>query len=137
MPDLKGTKTYENLKRAFAEEAQNNRRYLYYAKQADLAGDVETAALFAQTAEERSNQAHGHFKHIDGLDEVQATLEAALSIEKELCETLYPDFMKMAKDEGLEEIATWFENLAKAKQAQSQRFQEALDRLKGSGDASE
>lgn len=132
MPDLKGTKTYENLKNAFAEEAQNNRRYLYYAKQADLAGDVETAAMFAQTAEERSNQAHGHFKHIDALEDVRATLEAALSIENELCDTVYPGFVKVAKEEGLDEIATWFETLTKAKRSQSQRFQEALDRLKPS-----
>ena len=129
MPELKGTKTYENLKQAFAEEAQNNRRFLFYAKKADLAGDVETAALFAQTAEERSNAAQEHFKHIEAIEDVRAILEVALKQEREICDTLYPNFVKMAQEEGLTDIAEWFESMAKVKQKHAERFQSALDRI--------
>ncbi len=60
MPALKGSRTEQCLKQAFAEEAQANRRYLYFANQADIEGLSEVAALFRSTADGETGHAHGH-----------------------------------------------------------------------------
>src|SRR6202453_1314198 len=60
MASLKGTKTHQNLKDAFASESQANRRYLYFAKQADVEGKPDIAGLFRDTAEGETGHAHGH-----------------------------------------------------------------------------
>ena len=60
MADLNGTKTHHNLKDAFAGESQANRRYLYFAKQADVEGYSDIAGLFRDTAEGETGHAHGH-----------------------------------------------------------------------------
>src|SRR4030095_12275204 len=67
MPSLGGTKTHENLKHAFASESQANRRYLYFARQADIEGYPDIAGLFRDTAEGETGHAHGH---LDFLKEV-------------------------------------------------------------------
>ena len=67
MPSLGGTKTHENLKHAFAGESQANRRYLYFARQADVEGYPDIAGLFRDTAEGETGHAHGH---LDFLKEV-------------------------------------------------------------------
>ena len=64
MAALKGSKTHENLKTAFANEAQANRRYLYFARQADVEGYPEIAGLFRDTAEGETGHAHGHLDHL-------------------------------------------------------------------------
>ena len=64
MPELKGSKTHQNLKDAFAGESQANRRYLYYAKQADVEGYPEIASNFRETAEGETGHAHGHLDYI-------------------------------------------------------------------------
>ena len=64
MPDLKGTKTHENLKAAFAGESQANRRYLYFAKAADIEGYPEVGGLFRDTAEAETGHAHGHLDYL-------------------------------------------------------------------------
>ena len=61
MPDLKGSKTEENLKEAFAGESQANRRYLYFAEKADVEGYPDVAALFRSVAEGETGHAFGHF----------------------------------------------------------------------------
>ena len=64
MPTLKGTKTHDNLKAAFAGESQANRRYLYFANKADVEGHPEVAALFRSTAEGETGHAHGHLDYL-------------------------------------------------------------------------
>ncbi|MCZ8101530.1 MAG: rubrerythrin family protein, partial [Burkholderiales bacterium] len=64
MPSLKGTKTHDNLKAAFAGESQANRRYLYFANKADVEGHTEVAALFRSTAEGETGHAHGHLDYL-------------------------------------------------------------------------
>ena len=61
MPDLKGSKTHDNLKTAFAGESQANRRYLYFAQKADVEGYPDVAALFRSVAEGETGHAFGHF----------------------------------------------------------------------------
>ena len=139
MPALDGTKTHDNLKEAFAGESQANRRYLYFARRADIEGQTDAAGLFRDTAEGETGHAFGHF---DFLAEVgdPATGEQVGTTEKNLASAvagetyeftaMYPGFAKTAHDEGFEEIADWFETLARAEKTHAGRFQKALDGLK-------
>ena len=123
MPSLKGTKTEQNLKDAFAGENQANRRYLCLARKADVEGFNDLAALFRSAAKGRTGHAHGH---LDCLEELggPATgkrigptgdiLKAAIASEPREYTDMYPGMTRVARQEGLEEIADWFETLAKA-----------------------
>jgi rubrerythrin len=136
MPQLDGTKTHENLKEAFAGESQANRRYLYFARKADIEGLTDVSSLFRDTAEGETGHAFGHF---DFLAEVgdPATGEPVGSTAKNLASAvagetyeftaMYPGFAKTARDEGFEEIADWFATLARAEKTHAGRFQKALD----------
>ena len=73
---LKGTKTEENLKAAFAGESQANRRYLYFAQKADIEGYNDVAAVFRSTAEGETGHAHGH---LEFLEEVGDPRQVALA----------------------------------------------------------
>jgi len=138
MKPLKGTKTHDNLKAAFAGESQANRRYLYFASKADVEGQNDVAALFRSTAEGETGHAHGH---LDFLKEVgdpatglpmgdtATNLKAAIAGETHEYTDMYPGFAKTARDEGLKEVADWFETLAKAERSHANRFQKALDAL--------
>jgi rubrerythrin len=138
MASLAHSKTHENLKAAFSGESQANRRYLYFATQADTEGRAELAALFRDTAEGETGHAHGH---LDFLAEVgdPATgmpigsaidnLKSAIAGETHEYTDMYPGMAKTARDEGFEEIAEWFETLAKAERSHASRFQKALDNL--------
>ncbi|MFB6259505.1 MAG: ferritin family protein, partial [Thiohalorhabdaceae bacterium] len=65
MAEIKGTKTHENLKEAFAGESMANRRYLYFAQKADVEGENEVSALFRSTAEGETGHAHGHLEFLE------------------------------------------------------------------------
>ena len=138
MGEVKGTKTQENLKAAFAGESQANRRYLYFAKQADIEGYPDVGGLFRDTAEAETGHAHGHLdylkrvgdpatgKPIGGTDQ---NLGAAVAGETYEYTEMYPGMSRTARDEGFAEIAEWFETLAKAEKSHAGRFQQALDGL--------
>jgi rubrerythrin len=139
MAQLKGSKTHNNLKEAFAGESQANRRYLYFAKTADIEGHPDIAGLFRDTAEGETGHAHGH---LDWLKEVgdpatgepigatDANLKASIKGETYEYTEMYPGFAKTARDEGFKEIAEWFETLARAERSHAGRFQKGLDSLK-------
>jgi rubrerythrin len=139
MAKLKGTKTHDNLKYAFAGESQANRRYMYFAKVADVEGYPEVAMNFRETAEGETGHAHGH---LDFLKEVgdpatdlpignsQLNLKAAVAGETHEYTDMYPGFAKTARDEGFKEVADWFETLAKAEKSHAGRFQKMLDSIK-------
>jgi len=138
MPDLKGSKTYENLKHAFAGESQANRRYLYFAKQADIEGYPEVAGLFRDTAEGETGHAHGHLDYLKKVGdpatdlpftEVSQMLKSAVAGETHEYTDMYPGFAKAARQEGFAEIADWFETLAKAERSHAGKFQKALDQI--------
>ena len=87
MPNLKGTKTHENLKSAFAGESQANRRYLYFAKQADVEGRPDIAGLFRDTAEGETGHAHGHLEYLEQVgDPVLGKVLGVVAIE--VCDAL-------------------------------------------------
>jgi rubrerythrin len=133
---LKGTRTHDNLKAAFAGESQANRRYLYFAKQADVEGYPEIAGNFRQTAEGETGHAHGHLDYIKQvgdpatglpIGDVHEMLAAAVAGETHEYTDMYPGMAKAAREEGFGEIADWFETLAKAEKSHAGRFQSLLD----------
>jgi rubrerythrin len=138
MPALKGTKTHGNLKDAFAGESQANRRYLYFAQKADVEGYNDVAAVFRSTAEGETGHAHGHLEFMAEVGDpatdlpIGATadnLKAAVAGETHEYTDMYPGMAKTAREEGFDEIAEWFETLAKAEKSHAGRFQKALDTL--------
>ena len=138
MKPLKGTRTHNNLKEAFAGESQANRRYLYFASKADVEGQNDVAALFRSTAEGETGHAHGHleFLEVSGdpatglpIGATSANLKAAIAGETHEYTDMYPGMARTARDENFEEIADWFETLAKAEKSHAGRFQRALDTL--------
>jgi rubrerythrin len=135
---LKGTKTHENLKEAFRGESQANRRYLYFARRADIEGYPDIGGLFRDTSEAETGHAFGH---LDFLKEVgdpateepfgstEQNLKSAIAGETYEFTQMYPGFAKGARDEGFDEIAEWFETLAKAEKSHAGRFTKGLQNL--------
>src|SRR3569832_2634420 len=138
MPNLKGSKTEENLKAAFAGESQANRRYLYIANKADIEGQKDVAAMFRSTAEGETGHAHGHLEYLETVGEpatgepIGATdlnLKASIAGETHDYTDMYPGMAKTARSEGFDEITNKVETLAKAEKSHAGRFQKALDTL--------
>ena len=134
--ELQSSQTVQNLKDAFAGESQANRRYLYFAAKADVEGENDVAAVFRSTAEGETGHAHGHLEYLEevgdpatGLPMGDTRKNLLASIEGETHEytDMYPGMAKTARDEGFEEIADWFETLAKAERSHANRFQKALE----------
>ncbi len=135
---LKGTKTEENLKAAFAGESQANRRYLYFAQKADIEGYNDVATVFRSTAEGETGHAHGHLEYLEQvgdpatgkpIGETNANLESAVAGETHEYTDMYPGMAKTAREEGFEEIADWFETLAKAEKSHAGKFQKTLESI--------
>lgn len=140
MTELKGSKTEANLKKAFASEAQANRRYLYFALTADIEGYNDIAAVFRSTAEGETGHAHGHLEYLEEvgdpvtgepIGDTGANLKAAIAGETHDATRMYPEMAQQARDEGFDEIADWFETLAKAETSHAARFKKALDSMEG------
>ena len=138
MAQLKGTKTHTNLKEAFAGESQANRRYLYFARAADIQGYPDVAGLFKNTADAETGHAHGHLDFLKQagdpatdkpIGSTDQNLAAAVAGETYEYTEMYPGMAKTARGEGFGEIAEWFETLAKAEKSHAGRFQKALDEL--------
>lgn len=135
MANLDGSKTFDNLKEAFAGESQANRRYLYFAKVADIEGYPNIAGLFKDTADGETGHAHGHLDYLKQVGDpatgkpigsTEKNLAAAVAGETHEYETMYPGMAKTAREEGFDDIAEWFETLAKAEKSHAGRFAEAL-----------
>ena len=128
---LASSKTLDNLKAAFAGESQANRRYLYFAQKADVEGYNDVAAVFRSTAEGETGHAHGHLEFMEAVGDPATglNLKAAVAGETHEYTDMYPGMARTAREEGFEEIADWFETLAKAERSHAGRFQRALDTL--------
>ena len=138
MSGLKGSKTHQHLKDAFAGESQANRRYLYFANKADVEGYPEVAMLFRSTAEGETGHAHGHLDYLAEVGDPatdlpigssQSNLASAVAGETHEYTDMYPGMAKDARDEGFDEIADWFETLAKAERSHANKFKKALDTI--------
>ena len=135
---IKGTKTEQNLRDAFAGESQANRRYLYFAQKADIEGYNDVATVFRSTAEGETGHAHGHLEYLEEtgdpatglpIGNTSQNLGAAVAGETHEYTDMYPGMARTAREEGFDEIADWFEMLAKAEKSHAGRFQKALDEL--------
>ena len=135
---LKGSKSLANLKDAFAGESQANRRYLYFARVADIEGFPDIAGLFRDTAEAETGHAFGHLDFLkevgdpatgEPIGKTEMNLKAAVAGETYEYTQMYPGMAKTARGVSFAEIAEWFETLAKAEKSHAGRFQKALDGL--------
>ena len=135
---LSGSKTEENLKAAFAGESQANRRYLYFAQKADVEGYNDVATVFRSTAEGETGHAHGHLEFLEEVGDpatgepigsTEQNLNAAIQGETHEYTDMYPGMAKTAREEGFEEIADWFETLAKAEKSHAGKFQKTLESI--------
>ncbi len=138
MPSLAGSKTEQNLKDAFAGESQANRRYLYFARKADVEGYNDVSAVFRSTAEGETGHAHGHLEFLAEVGDPATgkpiggtadNLRSAIAGETYEYTDMYPGMARTAREEGFDEIADWLETLAKAEKSHAGRFQKALDTL--------
>ncbi|MBV9660315.1 MAG: rubrerythrin family protein [Acidimicrobiales bacterium] len=138
MPPLKESKTHENLKEAFAGESQANRRYLYFAQKADVEGYPDVAALFRSVAEGETGHAFGHFEFLAevgdpatgvSVGDTEDNLKSAIEGETYEYSEMYPGFAKTARQEGFDNIAEWFETLAKAEKSHAGRFTSGLQNV--------
>lgn len=139
MPTLAGSKTHENLKEAFAGESMANRRYLFFARQAETEGHAEFKQLFEDTAAGETGHAFGHLEHLreagdpatgEPMGDTDKNLASAVAGETYEFTAMYPGFAKTAREEGFDEIADWFATLARAEKTHAGRFQKALDGLR-------
>jgi rubrerythrin len=142
MNSLKGTKTEQNLLKAFAGESQARMRYNYFAKQAKKEGLEQIAGLFEETAENEKEHAKRFFKFLEGgMVEITASypagiigttaenLKAAADGENEEWTELYPEFAKIAEEEGFKEVAVAFKMIAKVEEAHEKRYRTLYDNL--------
>ena len=120
---LAESKTLENLKASFSGESQANRRYLYFAQKADIEGYNDVATVFRSTAEGETGHAHGHLEFMEEvgypaigepIGSTDENLKAAIAGETHEYTDMYPGMARTAREEGFDEIADWFETLAKA-----------------------
>src|SRR6059036_3192843 len=133
--NLNESKTLQNLKDAFAGESMANRRYLYFARMADVEGQPDIAGLFRDTAEGETGHAHGHLDYMRKVGDPatdqpfgDTTLNLKSAVHGETYEytDMYPGMAKTAREEGFAEIADWFETLAKAEKSHAGRFSNLL-----------
>ena len=138
--ELKGSKTADNLKDAFSGESQANRRYLYFAQKADIEGAPDVAQVFRSTAEGETGHAHGHLEYLEEvgdpstgepMGETEDNLKSAIHGETHEYTDMYPGMARTARDEGFDEIADWFETLAKAEKSHAGKFTRTLEAYKG------
>jgi len=135
----KGSKTHENLEHAFASESQANRRYLYFARAADIEGHPEVGGLFRDTSEAKTGHAFGHLDFLKPVGDpatdvafggnTRRNLQSAIEGETYKYTEMYPGMAKTAREEGFAEVAEWFETLAKAERSHAGRFTKGLESL--------
>ena len=139
---IKGTKTEQNLLKSFAGESQARGRYTYFASVAKKEGYEQIAAIFLETAEQEKEHAKRFFKYLEGgMVEITASypagiisttadnLKAAAEGENEEWTELYPEFAKVAEEEGFKDIAVTFRMIAKVEAEHEARYRTLYDRV--------
>ncbi len=131
--ELKGSKTEENLMKAFAGESQARNKYTYYASKAKKEGYEQIAAIFTETADNEKEHAKMWFKLLNG-GEVPSTidnLKAAAQGENDEWTDMYPEMAKVAKEEGFDRIAYLFEAVGKIEKEHEARYKKLLENIEG------
>ena len=127
--DLKGTKTEQNLRTAFAGESQARNKYTYFARVAKKEGYEQIAALFLETAENEKEHAKLWYKHLGELGDTAANLKAAADGENAEWTDMYAGFAKTAREEGFEALAKQFEGVAAIEKRHEERYRKLLKNL--------
>ena len=137
--DFKQSQTYKNLMDAFSQESRANRLYLYFSRRAILEGFPEIAETFLEAAQGETGHALGILDYLREYGEpttgkpigtTRENLEAAMALEALENDKMYPEMAQKAREEGHEEIADWFESLARAEDTHATQFREALQKIK-------
>ena len=130
--ELKGSKTEKNLMEAFAGESQARNKYTYYASQAKKDGFVQISKIFEETANNEKEHAKIWFKLLHGgkIPATLANLEDAANGENYEWTDMYAKFAKEAKEEGFDEIALLFENVAKIEKTHEERYRKLYENIK-------
>ena len=132
MAQLKGSKTEENLKTAFAGESQARNKYTYYASKAKKEGYEQIAALFLETANNEKEHAKIWFKLLhDGIQDTASNLLDAAEGENYEWTDMYATFAKEAKEEGFDDIAYLFEEVGKIEKEHEERYRKLLANVEG------
>lgn len=145
MPNLRGTRTAANLMQSFAGESQARMRYTYYAKEAKKEGFVQISNIFEETAANEQEHAKRFFKFLNKdlqgstvkitadfpvtLGNTLTNLRSAAAGENEEHSDLYPEFARVAKEEGFEEISEVFIEIAEAEERHERRFLKLIDNI--------
>ena len=126
---LKGTKTEENLMKAFIGESQARNKYTYFASKAKKEGYEQISALFLETADNEKEHAKLWLKYLDGINDTEMNLEDAMDGEEYEYEDMYPEFAKVAKEEGFDEIAKKFQMVAEVEKVHYERYKRLLNNV--------
>lgn len=127
--NIKGTQTEKNLWAAFSGESVARNKYLFFAEQARKEGNNEVADLFERMAQNEGVHGKMLFNRLNGIQDSAANLQSAITGEYGEWTSMYPDFAKKAREEGFEEIAMLFDNIAKIEKDHEFRFMTALSKL--------
>lgn len=127
--ELKGSKTEKNLLAAFAGESQARNKYSYFASQARKEGYEQIAAIFQETTDNEKEHAKKEFKFLKGIGDTRANLLAAAEGENHEWTSMYPEFAKVAREEGFTKIAKVFEEIAKVEKGHEKRYKKLLKNL--------
>ena len=143
MKSIKGTQTEKNLLKSFAGESQARNRYTYFSSVARNEGVEQISAIFTETADNEKEHAKVFFKYLEGGDvEIQASypagkigtteenLLAAAEGEKLEWGVIYPDFEQVAREEGFDEIAKSFKEIAEVEEKHEIRYRKLLENVK-------
>lgn len=142
MASLKGTQTEKNLLAAFAGESQARNRYTYAASVARKEGLLQISEIFTETAENEREHAKRFFKFLEGgmveitaaypagvIDDTAGNLKAAAAGENEEWTKLYPEFAKVAEEEGFPDVANTFNMIAKVEKEHEARYLKLLENI--------
>ncbi|MCL2588288.1 MAG: rubrerythrin family protein [Oscillospiraceae bacterium] len=126
MPELKGTRTEQNLRDAFSGESQARNKYTYYASVAKKEGYEQIAAFFLETAENEKEHAKLWFKHLGGVNDSVQNLKDAAAGEHYEHTVMYKDFAEIAKEEGFHDIAQQMERVGAVEKHHEERYLKLL-----------
>ena len=129
MKELKGTRTEQNLKEAFAGESMARNKYSYFASKAKKEGYEQIAALFLKTADNEKEHAKIWFKELEGIGTTAENLAAAADGENYEWTDMYEGFAKTAEEEGFNELAQKFRLVAEIEKHHEERYRALLNNV--------
>lgn len=131
MKELKGTRTEQNLRTAFSGESEARNKYTYFASVAKKEGYNQIAAIFEETAGNEKEHAKMWFKLLKGIGDTKANLVSAAGGENYEWTQMYPEFARVAREEGFDEIAGMFERVAEVEKEHEERYKKLLANVEG------